>query len=358
MSNIQNLLIVSHSGRMLAQLAKNAGFRTIVIDCFADSDTQTLAQACIKVETLAIEHLSIAIHKLKLKYTLTHAVYGSGFENYQDSLDFLHKNLTILGNTMAVFTAIQNKPLFFSTLKQFNIPYPETVFQAPESLDNWLVKPMQGEGGFGIKKYESLSERFDSCYWQKNIEGLSMSAIFIAEGTQYSICGFHKQLDSDSGFIFSGLISQPRLCPKIRHLVSDWIASLVLKFGLKGLNSIDFILKDSRCYVLEINARPSASMQLYNGGLFSAHIASCLSGHLEKTPVLEEYRAYQIVFAGTDIIINENIQWPLWLLDRPQEGSFIHTGRPICSIIAHGKNEQHVLDELQLRQRIVNQLLQ
>lgn len=343
---------------MLAQSAKNAGYRSIIIDCFADSDTQTLALECIKVETLALKHLATAIYNLKLNYTLTYAMYGSGFENHLDSLNFLHKNLNILGNTPDVFTKIQNKVFFFSKLIQLNIAFPETVFQAPETLDNWLVKPMQGEGGFGIKKYEGRQEQLNSCYWQKNIAGLSLSVLFITDGTNCTICGFHKQLLTKGKFIFSGIISQPELFAEIKQQVSAWVANLVVEFGLKGLNSLDFILKKNRCYVLEINARPSASMQLYDDGLLSAHISSCIQGQWENTPVLKEYRAYQIVFAETDMLIKKNIKWPIWLIDRPQAGSFIHTGSPICSIIAHGKNEQYVLDKLLLKQRIITQLLQ
>ena len=55
--------------------------------------------------------------------------------------------------------------------------------------------------------------------------------------------------------------------------------------------------------------------------------------------------------------VNQNIKWPVWVVDIPESNSFIHTGQPICSIIADGKNEQQVFKNLQLRQQQLSKLL-
>ena len=345
---------------MLAHMAKNAGYDVVVIDCFADTDTQAYSLECIRVKALSVNQIKPAVCLLKSKYTLTYAMYGSGFEHYFSSLEYLHQNIKVLGNTVDVFSSIQNKTYFFSKLKQLIIPFPDISFQAPEDDKGWLVKPMKGEGGLGIKKYLGLAEPLDSCYWQRFIKGISMSALFVADGSNFKMCGFHKQQVtsvSKSDFVFSGIISQPELNDEIKNQLNIWIASLVAEFGLKGLNSMDFILKNDRCYILEINPRPSASMQLYDEGLVERHIDSCLQKTLETIPNLKEYRAYQVVFAETDTIIKKEFQWLAWLVDRPQIGALIHTGYPICSIIARGKSEQQVLDKLLLKQQLVKQLL-
>ena len=50
-------------------------------------------------------------------------------------------------------------------------------------------------------------------------------------------------------------------------------------FGLVGLNGIDFVLREGEPYVLEINPRYSASMELIERGgrlsVFEAHVAAC-----------------------------------------------------------------------------------
>ena len=367
MPEIQNILIIANSARMLTQLATNIGLNPLVIDCYSDFDTQEQALDCVKVDSLALVHVKKALAILKTQYTVTHVIYGSGLERYINTLEFLYKNLCVVGNTPAVFLSIQNKVDFFSKLKQHKIPYPDVAFQAPIENDVWLIKPMQGEGGIGIKKYKELPENLASYYWQKQCGGRPMSVLFVANGTEFKIYGFNEQLIiqvDDNEFVFSGVISQPEINNYIVRTVSSWLACLVSGFALKGFNSLDFIVEDKQCYALEINARPSASIQLYNEDLLAAHINSFLDGNI---PILTEeeswgeginsYRAYKIIFAETGVFIKQNVEWPAWVVDIPVASSFIHTGKPICSIIADGKNEQHVFDNLQSRQQQLSKLL-
>ena len=367
MPEIQNILIIANSARMLTQLATNIGLIPLVIDCYADFDTQEQALDCVKVDSLALVHVKKALAILTTQYTVTHVIYGSGLERYINTLAFLYENLCVIGNTPSVFSSIQNKVDFFSKLKQHQIPYPDVAFQAPIDNDEWLIKPMQGEGGLGIKKYKELPENLASYYWQKQCAGTPMSVLFVANGTEFKIYGFNEQLliqIDDNEFVFSGVISQPEINDYIVQTVSSWLACLVSEFALKGFNTLDFIVEDKQCYALEINARSSASMQLYNEDLLTAHINSFLDGNI---PLLTEkenwdeginsYRAYKIIFAETGVFIKQNVEWPVWVVDIPVASSFIHTGKPICSIIADGKNEQHVFDNLQSRQQQLSKFL-
>jgi len=367
MLEIQNILIIANSARMLTQLATNIGLIPLVIDCYSDFDTQEQALDCVKVDSLALVHVKKALAILKTQYTVTHVIYGSGLERYINTLEFLYKNLSVVGNMPGVFSSIQNKINFFSKLKQFQIPYPDVTFQVPVDNDMWLIKPMQGEGGLGIKKHKELPENLASYYWQKQCAGTPMSVLFVANGTEFKIYGFNKQLliqIDDNEFVFSGVISQPEINDYIAQEVSLWLACLVPEFALKGLNSLDFIVEDRQCYALEINPRPSASMQLYNEDLLATHINSFLDSNDPFLPeeescddVINHYRSYKIIFAETGVCIKQNVEWPVWVVDIPVASSFIHTGKPICSIIADGKNEQHVFDNLQSRQQQLSKLL-
>lgn len=360
MFEFKKILIVSNSGRMLAKCAKNAGYSPLVIDCFADADTQLLALKYIKVNSLALEFVRPAVSILKSQYKIGYIIYGSGLESNLDTLEFLQQNLSILGNTLDVFTAIQNKSIFFPKLKQLQIPYPEISFQAPDIYEGWLIKPMQGEGGLGIKNYNKKVGNSALNYWQKYISGIPLSVLFVANGAEFKVIGFHKLFNkqiNDNAFVFSGLMSQPEISKNIFQSVNQWLARLVPEFTLQGINSLDLIVQNDSFFALEVNARPSASMQLYNEDLLSEHVNSCLMGQLKTMPVLKDYQAHSIMFAENRMFIKQNIQWPLWITDIPQAGSFIHTGLPICSIIAGGENEQQVINLLQSRYRIIQKLL-
>ena len=353
------ILIIATSGRLLAQMVKDVGYSPIVIDCYADQDTQILAIECIKVNSLALKFIKPAFSTLQAKYSLKDCLYGSGFDSNLDSLTFIQKNISVIGNSVEVFSIVQNKALFFKILKKNAIPHPVTLFSPPND-PVFLSKPIQGEGGIGIKQYQPL-EKTKDCYWQKKIKGIPLSVLFVANGKQCKILGFHRLLvrgRHTNDYVFSGLIRGLNFSDELKNKISHWVNILVPEFSLKGLNSMDFIWQDEQCFVLEINPRPSASMQLYPSSIIEAHIDSCLSGELKPAPFIDsDYYAYQIIFAISDCVIKTEMNWPEWVIDIPQAGSIIHTGMPICSIIASKKSEQQLKDLLLLRRRLIYQIL-
>lgn len=358
---VKNILIVASSARLLAQFASNEGFLPLTIDCFADLDTMQVALESFKVKTLSVEHIKEAIFLLNKRYHISHIMYGSGLENHLSTLKYLEKNFTVVGNSFDVFSSIQDKRSFFLALKKKNIAYPETRFQPPKSHAGWLLKLLKGEGGLGIKRYVSKLQNTGSSYWQKYCIGIPKSVLFIANGSEYKIIGFHKQYFTqigDNDFIFSGVINQPEVNEAVVHRIKKILDSLVTEYSLKGINSLDFIEKNDQCHVLEINARPSASLNLYHTDLFSQHINSCLlKGEIKKIIRLKNYQAYKIVFAETETKIGHQLIWPQWSRDIPHKGVIIKTGMPICSIIAGGKNKRQVERLLLLRQQQLIKIL-
>ncbi len=126
-SQIGYLLVIAHSGRMLAQAAMCSGFKVLVIDLFADVDTQQYAADFRKTESLAWGDLSSLVEDFLALYPITHVLYGSGFECYPESLVQLQRQLTVCGNTSEVFARVQDKRGFFAAMASFSIPYPGVV---------------------------------------------------------------------------------------------------------------------------------------------------------------------------------------------------------------------------------------
>lgn len=367
---------------MLAQAAKNAGLKPLVIDLFVDLDTQRYAEDFRRVSSLTDTDITSAVDYFIKRYAVAHVIYGSGFEYYPESLCYLDSRLIILGNSPETFLTLQNKPEFFAALNKLAIPYPEAAFKAPACIngraDDWLVKPMQGKGGVGIKRYCPCDSLEPSVYWQKYQQGTPHSVLFLADGHKVQVIGFNRQWISDLSksreFIFSGVINSSDLSNAQKRLVTNWLQKLVSVFGLKGLNSLDFIRTDEHIAVLEINARPSASMQLYNDNLLLRHIEACLTG-LDNTGIESSsvdraassgrlgkrlqprYTGYQIVYAMQDVIIPNEFAWPEGCMDLPESGVICRAGQPICSIIAHQNESEHVLAQLlSLQQFIINKL--
>ncbi len=355
------ILVVAASARMLVQAANKAGFKPLAIDLWGDQDTRSYAVKTQQVPSLAEQYLLPAIENLISKYPVKSICYGGGFESYINSLRSVGSRLALAGNQPEVFARLHDKPAFFSLLQSLQIPYPEVSFCLPNQSEGWLLKPIYGQGGIGIKRFQLDDSIVPSVYWQKYKEGVPHSVLFLADGKRSQVIGFNRQwtvpLSEKDEFIFSGIINSTSLSDGQKNQVRVWLDCLVPKLTLKGLNSLDFIQSGATSFVLEINPRPPASMQLYDADLFIRHIEAC-QGQLSDCKISQDgYTAYQIVYAKQNTLIRNGIKWPEGAADIPQPNTLIGAGQPICSIIARGTGPQEALERLQEKQKIItNQL--
>ncbi|MGH8630643.1 MAG: ATP-grasp domain-containing protein, partial [Burkholderiales bacterium] len=113
--------------------------------------------------------------------------------------------------------------------------------------------------------------------------------------------------------------------------------------GLTGLNGIDFVLDGDTPYVLEINPRPTATVDLYDadvhGGMFCAHLRAC-RGELPVVNTTAQSRAHAIVYARGTVRIPPSVDWPDWCTDLPQAGSTISAAAPVCSVHASAESSE------------------
>ncbi len=346
---------------MLTWFLSRIGYEVIAVDLYADSDTKAMARESVKLSGLNLKNIRHSVESLKRRYRLTDVIYGSGFESYPESLIFLQNELRIIGNSPAVFNAVQDKRFFFQRLDELRINYPAVSYTCPLNHSQWLVKPYHGEGGIGVRRYSSnLRIDSQSVYWQRYIVGDTLSVLFVSTQESVRIVGFQRQLVYDKNapheFLFAGVVSYPNLSVEIKELIQGWVVRLALRLELRGLNSMDFIVSGRQCYVLEINARPSSSMQLYGHDLITAHIESVTRGSLDVDVDAEVFCGYKIVYADSEIRIISD-RWPKWVADRPSKGSIIGQGEPICSIIARANTYQQLLNRLQRKQIDIEQFL-
>ena len=352
---------------MLAQMAHYENFQVLAIDCYADCDTLDYSVDFKQINSLSQSDLIPAVEYFLENYHIDYAIYGSGFEYFNDSLHYLASCLPLVGNSPATFAKLQDKALFFESLKKHNIPFPITVFSAPTSIQNWLIKPMKGLGGVGISPLSPTSTPQTSVYFQQFQAGTSGSVLFLSDGKDIDIIGFNTQF-SQNNFLFSSVINASSLTRLQRDVLSDWIYQLSRFFLLKGLHSLDFIVNENALFVLEMNARPPASAQLYDANLITRHIESSFQ-HVRRMPFSQSLvSGYQIIYAKRDTCIPSHYLWPSYCADLPQQNAIIRQNSPICSIIAHKKTmhdvqhtfaiiQQHIERSLLMTQKAsVNQL--
>lgn len=343
---------MASSGRMLAQAARQAGYLPLVIDLYADQDTEALAEQVCQVESLALAIVQPIVEQLASLYTFTFTftfvVYGSGLEGYQETLFWLAENFQLKGNDAVVLQQFADKQQLFKQLDCLHIRYPEVCFAMPQQRSNYLLKPQNNVGGIGVSRCYRTAQLGE--YYQRFCDGQVGSVLFCVKGEQTRLIGFHRQWTvAQDDFTFAGIMRANILPADEQQRVQSWLADLVKYYQLQGLGSLDFIWDGNTCYFLEINPRPPASMLLYPElNLFSAHIGAQFTGLTAD----QNIQALQIIFARKSCEIRK-IEWPKWSFDRPKIKTEIAKGEPICSIVAQGITIQQVENSLLAKQQFI-----
>ncbi|WP_157200459.1 ATP-grasp domain-containing protein [Methylomonas lenta] len=353
------LLVIANSARMLTQMAVDTGFLPIAVDCYADEDTRILALDVVKVASLAVADIHVAIDDLIKKHGVKYLIYGSGFETQLSSLDYLESRFIVLGNAFKLFQRFHDKADFFRNLKLLNINHPESVLSPPDDNGDWLIKPMQGHGGQDVARFDGSQAFSGDFYWQRYQAGETFSVLFVACNDQISVLGFNRQWSCSNPvqeFLFAGIKNHAAVSEENQVLLGNWLQALVELYPMQGLGSLDFIIYDEICYLLEINARIPASAQLYGKSVLNLHLQACME-RLPDWDFSQIPAGYQIIYADRSVCIPAGLTWPHWVVDRPKAGVFIGKGLPICSIIASENDADEVENQLQRQQKIIASLL-
>jgi uncharacterized protein len=341
------LLIAAISGRALARAAVDAGYVPLVADFFADADTQSLAAACRKLpgeigRGFQWGSLSRALQALakEAPAPVLGLVYGSGFEDHPRLLARIGERWPVLGNDAATVAKIKDPKTFFGTLDDLAIPHPATATERPRNLTGWLAKRRGGAGGSHVAAARHQGHA-PNVYYQALIEGRAVSAFFVANGRTARVLGFSAQWTAPAPrrpWRYGGSV-QPALLPDdAAGDMSRAVARVARTFGLKGLGSADFILSGNRPYLLEINPRPGATLDIFASAakpLLALHLDAVLGGKLPaKPPAYEDAAASGVLFAPRSVVVPRSMTWPPWAADLPKPGERIDKQRPICTVLA------------------------
>jgi len=103
-------------------------------------------------------------------------------------------------------------------------------------------------------------------------------------------------------------------------------------------------------HAIEVNPRWSASMELveraYNISVFGVHATACITGALPTFDLLRVRGSTPaigkaVVFARLDVRVGDTSHWlaDSSVRDVPRPGERILAGRPVCTIIAEGRDD-------------------
>lgn len=340
-------LVAAVSGRMLAASAARGGHRVAVLDCFADRDTLDAAIAARPVASPAALRLDRRA-LLDAARDLTPAggwagvVYGAGFESRPGLLARLAAGRRLAGNPPEVVALVKDPLRFFPLLARIGIRHPEVSLLPPRSPDGWVVKQRGGAGGTHVRPCAGLGARRGR-YFQRFEPGRSLSVLFLADGRRGFRLGVNEQWTASHPalpFLYSGAVGGVPLPAPLLAGLDQLLDRLVAATGIVGLNGLDFLLEASEPLVLEINPRPTATLELHDAdwpsGLFDWHLRACGGEFPASLPVATAARAAAIVLAPVAAVLDSDFEFPGWCRDLPAVGTRFEPWDPVCTVHAEG----------------------
>lgn len=361
-------LVVALSGRALALAVRRSGRRPVVLDLFGDADMRASAEGSLVVDgdfdngfddaslLAAAEQLAPAASPPR--YGLA---YSSGFEARPDLLTRLASGRRLYGNAPDTIARTKDPRNFFGLLDRLSIPYPEISYTLPSDAAGWLMKRVGGSGGGHVEPARAGTVPGSGCYFQRRVDGRSIGVSFLADGRSAFLLGFSEQWSSpkpgSDSYRFGGLLQPAEVGTRVADALPPVLAALARELRLVGLNSLDLIVDGDAFHVLEVNPRPGANLDIFDGGdpdgLFGLHVAAC-DGRLPRqwTPP-SNATAMAVLYAERALQVPMPIAWPAWVADRPAAGARIEPGAPICTVLAAEPSPDAVREAIAARKAFV-----
>ena len=347
-----SVLIVGVSTRALAESASRAGYACVSVDAFGDLDQKARVQNVGFSRDLGRPYRAAAAVAVGRRLPAACAAYVGNLENHPAAVRRLALGRRLLGNTPATLVRARDPGAVAEVVRRAGGRVPLTLL--PDQTRHaspgvrWLRKPRRGGGGSGVKEWKSGAPLGPDELVQERIDGVLASVALVADGRRAVLLGMSRGLAGDPALGARG----HRYCGSVYPLAADRAlidrvsaiaGALTEAFGLVGLNGIDFVLRDGEPYVLEINPRYSASMELIERSgrlsVFEAHVAAC-GGALPSAAAAptSEVLGKAILYARRDVIVGDSGRWLLRddVRDVPFPGERIRRGHPVCTVFARG----------------------
>jgi predicted ATP-grasp superfamily ATP-dependent carboligase len=352
----RTVLLVGASVRASACSAIRAGFDPVAIDLFADWDLRSVCPAH-RVEPPSYPE---AIERLSLTATLpdTPWCYTGAIENHPALIDRIARDRPLWGNPGAVVRTVRDPFALAGALRRAGLPAIDARRRSPglPTDGSWLVKRLRSAGGAHIRPFDGNEpdpvEGIE--YLQRRVIGPSGSAVFVgASAGSADLCGVTRQWIGHDGAAFGylGSVGPVRVPETVRRQLRQLGTLLAGAFGLRGLFGVDFVLSRGAAWPVEVNPRPTASVEVLEWAIgrslfrrhaeaFGAEISD--EGH-DTCRIRPRGRVGKlVVFAPVEGRVPDEIRWPLAdprsgrlpkVADLPPPGTPFLPGQPVLTLL-------------------------
>lgn len=261
---------------------KNSGYESVMIN----SNPETLSTDFdiadrLYFEPMNIENIMNIIEKENPKGVV---VQFGGQTAINLAAKLQERGVKILGTSLKSTDITEDRELFTELLKELKIPQPKgkgvrTLVEAIEAAKDIgypvLVRPSYVIGGRGMQVVYSDEELItyinEAIKFSDNIilidqyiEGQEVELDAISDGTTVLIPGINEHIERagvHSGDSISVYPAQ-NVDKKIKAKLVDYTNKIAKSLRVKGLINVQFIIKDGKAYVIEVNPRASRTVPI------------------------------------------------------------------------------------------------
>ncbi|MBB2960216.1 ATP-grasp domain-containing protein [Methylobacterium sp. R2-1] len=295
-------------------------------------------------------------------------VLGSGFEGAPDLIAEIAARHRLLGAGAETVAALKDPFRFAALCERLAVPHPAVSAGPVTQRGAWLVKRAGGCGGAHIRA-SAAGAVPPGHYLQARMPGRAFALNFLSDGRRIEPLALTEQWQSPSPlrpFRYAGALARGRdeAGPVPASLVAEIAEAahrLARATGLTGLASADCLVDGERWWLLEINPRPGATLDVLDRRptpLLIHHIEAALGRmpSIEAAPA--DATGAEICYAAQTRAAMPPLDWPDHVRDRPRAGSLVARDAPLCTVTASGPDAAAVKEELRARAEQVRALLE
>jgi predicted ATP-grasp superfamily ATP-dependent carboligase len=367
------VLIFGASARAAAFSALRAGLQPWCADLFGDVD---LRVRCPTVRLPADVYPHGFLHLIGRELSGPW-LYTGALENWPALVERMAWVRPLWGNPEWPVMLSRRAWLVRKLVREAGLPCPAMCLR-PEDVpagERWLVKPVSGAGGSGIRFWDGAAgKRLRArVYFQAFVEGTAHAAIYVGDGRKARLLGLTRQLVGEpwlhaAPFHYCGSVGPVPLAPELRQALACLGTALANGCELRGLFGVDFVLRDGMPWPVEVNPRYTASVEVleYAAGVPALALhrrvfdPSAPEPYPSPLATAGGWLAKAILFARAALTFPAEGPWQTALdpsvlpwkvpafADVPAAGEQIGAGRPILTFFARAATEADCL--LRLRE--------
>jgi predicted ATP-grasp superfamily ATP-dependent carboligase len=358
MTTPANVLIVGASTRAAAFSAARAGLRPRCLDLFADAD---LAALC-PVDRFDPDRDADDLERLAASTACDAWFYTGSMEARPDLVERLSRIVPLLGNGPDVLRRVRDPWAVAEALRSEGLPTPRLAETAP-TTGRWLAKSIVTAGGLGLRWADEAGSVAPS-HFQEYVEGPTLSGLFVAAAGRSRLVGVARQFQGAPAapFLYRGGVAPWPVSNEASSEVRRIGATLARRFALVGLFGVDFVLAEGRPWVVEVNPRHTASVELFEyaarRSLMRDHVRACVDREIGAESIGGgDVVGKRVVYARRRLTFPaispppfaDDFREPPFA-DVPRPGTVIEPGEPILTAFARGGSPDECAADLDHRE--------